>query len=576
MKPNTLNVPFIAVVLIAASIASAQPSRESEILLKNWPAPLYYQPNIEEANAAAKPGLSREAQAPVGSLVFVAMTPCRVVDTRLTQGFPAPFGSTGPLVGGASPTNGVGRYPFYLSSTSSSHQCPIPNYALAYSLNITVVPSGPLGFLSVAPSPITLPARSSTLNDPIGTVLANAAIVPAGSPNGSIDIYVSDTTQVIIDINGFYAPQTGITLAPGTAANPSLSFAGDSGTGIFSSGAGAVDIAVSGFNVIRARPDGDLDLGGNIRKGGELLLHTGTNSTIGVGLSALNASSTAIENTATGALALGANTTGEDNTANGFWALRDNTTGRDNTASGSRSLLKNTIGSRNTAFGTGTLEFNTEGVYNTAVGLGALANNTTGTANIALGGGAGTSITTESNNILIGDRGTAGDSGVIRIGFYGVHQRTYVQGIRAVTTGLPGATVLVDANGQLGTISSSRRFKDDIQDMADASSRLLRLRPVTFRYHRPYADGSKPIDYGLIAEEVAEVYPDLVVHDADGRIDGVQYQKLAPMLLNEVQTLYSRLQAADQELADDRERHNKLEYRLAALEAAFAKSAPNR
>ncbi len=94
-----------------------------------------------------------------------------------------------------------------------------------------------------------------------------------------------------------------------------------------------------------------------------------------------------------------------------------------------------------------------------------------------------------------------------------------------------------------------------IQDMASASSGLLRLRPVTFRYKRPYADGSKPIDYGLIAEEVAEVYPDLVVRNADGQIETVQYQKLTPMLLNELQKQNATIAA--------------LEERLARLEAAL-------
>ena len=113
--------------------------------------------------------------------------------------------------------------------------------------------------------------------------------------------------------------------------------------------------------------------------------------------------------------------------------------------------------------------------------------------------------------------------------------------------------VVVDSNGQLGTISSSRRFKEDIQDMGDASSGLMRLRPVTFHYKQPYQDGSKPIDYGLIAEEVAEVYPDLAVKGADGQIETVQYQKLVPMLLNELQK--------------QAEQNRALEERLAALEA---------
>ena len=112
--------------------------------------------------------------------------------------------------------------------------------------------------------------------------------------------------------------------------------------------------------------------------------------------------------------------------------------------------------------------------------------------------------------------------------------------------------VLIDSNGQLSTVNSSRRFKEDIQDMGELSSGLLRLRPVTYRYQQPYADGSKPMDYGLIAEEVAEVYPDLVVKDKEGRVQTVQYQKHTPMLLNE-------LQKQDEQI-------RSLEHRLAALE----------
>ena len=101
-------------------------------------------------------------------------------------------------------------------------------------------------------------------------------------------------------------------------------------------------------------------------------------------------------------------------------------------------------------------------------------------------------------------------------------------------------TVVIDSAGQLGTVSSSRRYKEDIQDMADGSSGLLQLRPVTFRYTKEYQDGSQPLQYGLIAEEVAEVYPDLVVRNEDGQVETVQYRKLITMLLNELQKQYGR------------------------------------
>jgi TolA-binding protein len=142
-------------------------------------------------------------------------------------------------------------------------------------------------------------------------------------------------------------------------------------------------------------------------------------------------------------------------------------------------------------------------------------------------------------------------------------------------------TVMIDTNGQLGTISSSRRFKEDIQDMGDASSSLMRLRPVTYRYKQPYADGSKPLDYGLIAEEVAEVYPDLVVTNKDGQVQTVQYQKLTPMLLNELQKQNQHTQQQDETIRQQQEQNRqqqeqirKLEARLAALEAMLSGKAP--
>ena len=125
---------------------------------------------------------------------------------------------------------------------------------------------------------------------------------------------------------------------------------------------------------------------------------------------------------------------------------------------------------------------------------------------------------------------------------------------------------MVDSNGNLGTVSSSRRYKEDIQDMRDASDGLLRLRPVTFRYKEPFGDGSKPVQYGLIAEEVAEVYPDLVARSADGQIETVKYQLLDSMLLNE-------LQKQNTTIAAQKEQIRSLEERLARVEAALERTA---
>jgi hypothetical protein len=169
--------------------------------------------------------------------------------------------------------------------------------------------------------------------------------------------------------------------------------------------------------------------------------------------------------------------------------------------------------------------------------------------------------------VLPGIVSSANDNGDIRIGTQGTNliNRTsfFAGGIRGVTTGNNDAIpVVIDSNGQLGTVSSSRRFKEDINDMDTVSTGLMRLRPVTFRYQKPFTDGSKPIQYGLIAEEVADVYPELVAHSADGQIETVKYQALNSMLLNELQKEHKQVQ-------EQAEAIRLLEARLVVLEKAL-------
>lgn len=205
---------------------------------------------------------------------------------------------------------------------------------------------------------------------------------------------------------------------------------------------------------------------------------------------------------------------------------------------------------------------------NIALGAGALANRTTGTNNIAIGNLAANSVAgVGSNNIHIGSTGSAGDSAVVRIGTAGTQTSFFAAGIRGVTTGSNDAIpVMIDSSGQLGTVSSSRRFKEDIQDMGDASRDLMRLRPVTFRYKQPFSDGSKPVQYGLIAEEVAEIYPDLIARSADGEIETVKYQVLDSMLLNEFQRQDAEIKSLEQRIVETRSERVSLEQRLANLE----------
>ena len=225
-------------------------------------------------------------------------------------------------------------------------------------------------------------------------------------------------------------------------------------------------------------------------------------------------------------------THGAYNTAIGFDALFSDTTGGENTATGFEALFSNTTGGGNTATGPNALFSNTTGLRNTASGAGALINNTTGENNIALGFSAGQDVTTGSNNIYIGNPGgSSGESFNIRIGRRGAQNHTFIAGI----SGAPvagGVGVIIDTNGHLGTIVSSARFKDAIQPMDKASEAILALQPVTFRYKHELDPAGIP-QFGLVAEQVEKVNPDLVARDADGKAYTVRYEAVNAMLLNE-------------------------------------------
>lgn len=263
------------------------------------------------------------------------------------------------------------------------------------------------------------------------------------------------------------------------------------------------------------------------------------------------------------------------NVALGFAA---NAAGTHNTSIGNGALAVSTSGDSNTAIGRSALTANTTGTTNTAVGSLALQSNINGTNNIAIGQSAGMSVAAgNSNNIHIGNVGASADNATIRIGDTAVQTAFFAAGIRGVTTGANDAIpVMIDSAGQLGTVSSSRRFKEDIQDMGEASRDLMHLRPVTFRYKQPFADGSKPIQYGLIAEEVDEVYPELVAHSADGRIETVKYQVLDTMLLNEFQHQQSEIVRLENKIDLQNQRRESLLERLAQAEAVLASVSASR
>jgi hypothetical protein len=291
------------------------------------------------------------------------------------------------------------------------------------------------------------------------------------------------------------------------------------------------------------------------------------------GNQALNSNTTGQGNEAIGQATLFSNTTGESNNAFGLNALFSNVDGAQNAAFGTRALFSNTNGGANSAFGHETLRLNTTGTYNSAVGWQALEVNTDGRANTAMGAFALTSVnnlggnnigigycsgcdlTGGSNNIDIGNIGLAGESNTIRIGTgqFGsgtpvcCQTQTYIAGIDGAN--VVGSAVMVDANGQLGVVSSSRRYKTDVQPMGDVSARLYQLRPVTFHYKAADARGEHPLQFGLVAEEVSEVLPELVVRNKDGQPESVAYHLLPAMLLSELQKQYRKELAQEQQLA---------------------------
>jgi len=262
------------------------------------------------------------------------------------------------------------------------------------------------------------------------------------------------------------------------------------------------------------------------------------NTAIGAGTLLAN---TQDQNTAAGAGALLSNTLGAFNTASGAFALFSNTTGLDNTATGAQALFSNTTANFNTAMGGRALQFNTTGAGNAAVGNLALSNNTSGAGNIALGNNAGANVTTANDVTCIGAVGA------------NVANSCYISRIHGVTSSGEIA-VFIDSDGKLGTTTSSLRFKDQIKPMDQISEELYALRPVTFCYKKEI-DPARISQFGLVAEDVEKVNPDLVARDKEGKPYSVRYDQVNAMLLNEFLKEHCRVENLDatvDELKSDR------------------------
>jgi hypothetical protein len=377
----------------------------------------------------------------------------------------------------------------------------------------TVVSAGPPN-----PTPSDGQANTAGGTGALASIVEPGNIDSAGANTafgfGALESNSSGSSNTALGSDALYYNNGSSNTADGSDAL-GQNVSGNNNTG---DGASALATNVSGSN---NTADGSLAMYFN---------QTGNDNTA-TGFNALDANQSGNYNTADGDSALYLNFNGWYNTASGYSAMHNNNSGSYDTADGERALYSNTSGGHNTATGGAALYSNQTGSDNTADGTKALYNST-GSSNLGLGFESGQNLTGGSNNVEIANAGLASDSGIIRIGTTNSQTETFIAGISGVHPAGGVADVVVNANGQLGVVLSSKRFKRDIADMGDLSARLLKLRPVTFYYKN---DPGNRRQYGLVAEEVARVYPELVSHDQQGRVESVQYSMLTPMLLNELQ-----------------------------------------
>ncbi len=414
--------------------------------------------------------------------------------------------------------------------------------------------------VSTGPNQIQMAAMDLTIGA-VGPEGPEGPSRPPGTPNPNIITEGSSTFNTAIGVdalvnnNGINNTASG---ALALAVNDAGSFNTATGSEALASNASGNSNTATGYRALTTNTSGFRNTAS-----GQAALRSNTtgNNNTASGVNALRSNTTGFFNTANGSEALANNTTGFQNTASGGSALTNNTTGSNNTAGGQAALHDNTSGGGNTATGTVALGSNITGANNTATGLQALINNTgggqntavgafalgkndavgqntavggsalensTGSWNIGIGFAAGRDLEVGDNNIYIGNPGGAMESNIIRIGDAG--HTAFIAGFQFPPL-------------------SSMRFKENIRDMGQGSSSLMRLRPVTFRYRKEYAAGDQRLKYGLIAEEVAEVYPELVVHDDTGRVRTVLYQELNAMLLNELQKQHRQIQDLTERLA---------------------------
>jgi|SRR5579864_3983347 len=442
------------------------------------------------------------AQVLVPNLIYTSVVPCRIIDTRNSV--------NGKLQPNQVQTfnivgNTAGTY--FTNQGGTSGGCAVP------------------GFVTLGETPIRRSAPAAAVPDAttqsaaqVQAVVINLAVVnPAG--NGFLNAWPTDHSQPATSLIDFYA---GITLANQVVLSLRQDLQG-------------ADISVlsAGSN---SRTDLVGDVVGYFSSGSAIMGATSNggegNLFMGPGAGSISSSSL-------------------------------------NVGLGTGALAGVQGGASNVAVGASAMGNSPSSSSNVAIGVQALFSLSTGTDNVAIGDAAGLSFTAaESNNILIGSRGVSGDNNVIRIGCGSAsctRQTTaFISGINGATTA-SGIPVYVNGNDQLGTLTSSLRFKQDVEDMGTATEGLMQLRPVTFRYKPEYDDGSRLLEYGLIAEEVAKVYPGLVQLDRDGKPLAVRSQFVDAMMLNEVQRQHRTIDAQQERIDRQQAQIDDLRRQVRAL-----------
>lgn len=412
---------------------------------------------------------------------------------------------------------------------------PNPDGSIGLGFNIVATPGG--RDVSVD-AKVTLPGASGTWRDNAGAT-GTFALTPGAGTGGSPRPLTTGAVGAA-DINANEVQRRVAATCPADGAIRQVN--ADGTVVCTSAGTGDITGVTAGTGLTGGGPAGAVSLAVSFGADGTATSAARADHYHGAG-------SFMAVNTGVGYNVFGGGSGGAYNTAVGGNVAAGISTGSRNAGLGTNALRSLSAGSRNTAVGDSALYRISSSDGNVAVGADSLGHLQGGTANIAIGTDAGDTLVLGSDNIYIGSPGAAGDLGQIRIGTQGTHTGAIIQGIhgQGASGGIP---VLINAGGRLGTSTSSRRFKQDITTVTDAARVIQALRPVRFLYKPEFDDGSRTPQYGLIAEEVADVEPELAVLARDGTPETVRYHFLAPLLVAEAQRLEQARQAQTQENAD--------------------------